>query len=96
MVKNDSNELLDLARLYHTKLIAEGLEIFTSIQRKLMCKTIKLFNQEKRGYVIFIGADVLKKYPLDQLEGVIEEPLIQVVKVEEYKSILIFRKDKVI
>jgi len=81
MVKNDTNEFLDLARLYHAKLIAEAFELYRGYQQKLLSKSVKLINQDKRGYCLFIGAETLKKMTIQQLEEMINEPFIQIIKV---------------
>jgi len=81
LVKNESNEFLDLARVYYTQLVSEMYQLHQNYQQKLQLQELQLINQEIRGYCLFLNANILNKFSLENLEEILEDSFVQISKV---------------
>jgi len=82
LVKNDSNEYLDLARIYYTGLTSEIYHLHKDYQRKLQGKDLQLIYQESRGYCLSINQKMLEKYSIEEIETMLEENFVCTFKVK--------------
>ena len=81
LVKNESNEFLDLARVYYTQLVSDMYQLHQNYQQKLQMHDLQIVNQETRGYCLFLNANLLNKYSIENLEEILEDSFVQITKV---------------
>lgn len=82
LVKNETNEFLDLARVYYTRLTSEVYQLHQQYQQVLQTRDLQLLNQDTRGFCLFVNHNLLTKHSLDELEAVLDDRFVQVTKVQ--------------